>query len=342
MMKKIFTAALLTLAGQTMAQNTYYLPATALKIRMQIEKTQFAPGEFYQYSEKYLSKKDVSGVPSTSYKIIDMSITPVGVRDTAKCYTLKANKNAAFKMEFSEDGFLTAINADPITVEETKPFVPAEKAPALDPHQYMNQDILSAGSTVKMAQLTAQEIYDIRESKTLLNRGEAEFMPKDGQQLRIMLDNLNTQEAALTQAFLGAETRDTSEVEITFFPDKECKDELLFRFSRNFGFVDKDDLVGLPYYVTVEDKHATPNNNTPDEKKKIGPADIMVNVPGKVKMTITRGNKVIKDFDFYAGQFGYVDNLEGELFTNKKFITHLVLNPVTGSVEKIETEQVGK
>ena len=40
----------------------------------------------------------------------------------------------------------------------------------------MNQEILSAGSNAKIAELTAEEIYDIRDSRTALIKGEADNM----------------------------------------------------------------------------------------------------------------------------------------------------------------------
>ena len=39
-----------------------------------------------------------------------------------------------------------------------------------------------SGSTAKMAELVAKEIYNI-------NRGQADYMPKDGAALKLMLDN---------------------------------------------------------------------------------------------------------------------------------------------------------
>lgn len=60
-----------------------------------------------------------------------------------------------------------------------------------------------ASSTAKMAELVAKEIYNIRESKNALLRGQADNMPSDGAQLKIMLDNLNAQEEAMTQMFSG-------------------------------------------------------------------------------------------------------------------------------------------
>ena len=58
-----------------------------------------------------------------------------------------------------------------------------------------------AGSTAKMAELTAKEIYNIRESKNLIIRGQADAMPKDGALNEVRPDNLNKQEKALTEMF---------------------------------------------------------------------------------------------------------------------------------------------
>ena len=39
--------------GVTSEGAVYYLPKTAIRITLQIEKTTYAPGEFCKYSEKY-------------------------------------------------------------------------------------------------------------------------------------------------------------------------------------------------------------------------------------------------------------------------------------------------
>ena len=65
-----------------------------------------------------------------------------------------------------------------------------------------------ASSTAKMAELVAKEIYNIRESKNALVRGQADNMPKDGAQLKLMLDNLEEQERAMTEMFSGTYNRE--------------------------------------------------------------------------------------------------------------------------------------
>lgn len=78
--------------------------------------------------------------------------------------------------------------------------------PNVNPRDFLTEEILMSNSTAKMAELVAKEIYSIRESKNALLRGEADNMPKDGAQLKLMLDNLTLQERAMTEMFAGKVT----------------------------------------------------------------------------------------------------------------------------------------
>lgn len=327
--------------GVTSDGAVYFLPKTALRIVVQVEKTTYTPGDFCKYAERYLRLKDIGQEPVVNYKVNTISLTSMGVADTSKCYSVKINaKSAASNIILADDGTLLAINTD--AKQQTVPaaFVPASKAKAVNPRQYMNEEILTAGSTAKMAELTAQEIYDIRDSKNQLTRGQAEFMPKDGEQMKIMLNQLETEETALMQMFTGITVKDTTEHVFIVCPDKEINKQILFRLSRHLGVVDHDDLSGTPYYISVTDLHSLPAPApTAGNGKKKGPADgIYVNVPGKIKTTIHKGNNVMGSFELYAAQFGYTELLGGELF-NKRSTTRLTLNPTTGSVAKLEAEQ---
>ncbi len=74
----------------------------------------------------------------------------------------------------------------------------------VNPRDFLTEEILMASSTAKMAELVAKEIYQIRESKNALLRGQADNTPSDGAQLKIMIDNLNQQEDAMTKMFSGS------------------------------------------------------------------------------------------------------------------------------------------
>ena len=107
-------------------------------------------------------------------------------------------------MELTEDGLIKSINVPTVVTIPPKqqPTLPASQRKA-NPRDFLTEEILMASSTAKMAELVAKEIYNIRESKNALLRGQADNMPSDGAQLKIMLDNLNLQEEAMTEMFSG-------------------------------------------------------------------------------------------------------------------------------------------
>jgi hypothetical protein len=335
--------------GVTSEGAVYYLPKTAISITLQIEKTTYTPGEFCKYSEKYLRIKDVPSVAYTRYRLISVRQDPFAVADTSKCFAVKYDsRTSACNVRLSDDGILLAINEDikPQVLAKLQPAPRAAKT-AINPHKYMSEEILSAGSISKMAELTAQEIYEIRESRGMLAKGQAEFMPKDGVQLRLMLQELATQDQALTSLFTGVTLRDTTTHTFTYIADKPVKRDVLFRFSSDFGLVDSDDLSGTPYYIYIEDLKtvATPAPAEPKKGLKLlfnqQLSGIYVNIPGRMRSTIADAKEKIVANEFPAGQFGNVELLSGALF-NKKYTTHLQLHPLTGAVYKLEAEQPKK
>lgn len=352
-MKKLFVAAAALIASLSMqAQELmpvegipYFLPKTELHFKMLIEKKTFTPGEFAKYGERFFHKK-CQEKATTEYRIIGFSMYTTAIPDSAKQYMLYLDrKRSIFDAHRSSDGILLAINARGHEQEPAPAdFVPTKKAVQhLDPHDYMKEEILSAGSKAKMAELTALDIYEIRESRNDLTRGKAEFNPTDNEQLRSMLAYLDKQEVGLTQAYEGYSDTDTMEVKFDYVPDPTKQKELLFRFSKKLGMVDNDDLAGAPYYINVEDMQLIPEIQTDIEGMKPVKDDpgIPLCMPGKIKVNILNGTKPFKAFETWAGQYGRIEVLSANLFGNK-YTSHIVLNPVTGGVETINIEPIGK
>ena len=333
------TALSAYMPGVTSEGAVYFLPKTAVRITVQVEKTTYTPGEFSKYADLYLRLKDVSLQPSVSYRITTIRQEPVAVADTAKGYAVKFDpKTVAPHVALSEDGVLLAINATPKTVDLQPSFVPAPRQELVNPRQYMSEEILAAGSTAKMAELVAREIYDIRESRNLLVRGQADNMPKDGAQLKLMLNSLDQQDRSLTSLFAGVTVKDTVEHVLTYVASKEVARELLFRFSQKLGMVDSDDLAGVPYYISIENLKTVPEAPVVEKKKIKQVAGIYVNIPGKLRSTLSNSDGKLLSSDFPAGQFGNTELLSAALF-NKRYTTHLWLNPLSGAVERLEAEQ---
>lgn len=329
--------------GITSEGAVYFLPKTAIRITVQIEKTTYTPGDFCKYADRYLRLRDVPTEPSVTYRITSIRQEATSVADTNKRFAVKFDpKSVAANIALSDDGVLMAINATPKPTVLQQPFKPAPCPEPVNPRQYMSEEILAAGSTAKMAELTAQDIYEIRESRNLLTRGQADYMPKDGAQLQLMLNQLDMQDRSLTSLFAGTTQKDTLEKSMTIVPNKESKQSLLFRFSKKLGLVDDDDLAGVPYYINVKSSTPQPSDSVEappvDDKKRYSKKykGFFVNVPTKAEVSLYQGDQFLDSFEKPFAQFGTLELRDGQLF--KRYITHMQLDPATGAVVTFDVE----
>jgi hypothetical protein len=342
MYRKIFTSCAILLASVAAhAQDlTYHLPKTAVSVTLLVEKTTYTPGDLAIYSQRFL-KKTASLTATEKYRIVKTEMALTAVPDTSHIYSARMeNKLNIQKFELSDDNILLAINTEGRRLEPAAQFASAVKPAALDPYKYLDQDILSVGSKLKMAEMCADEIYEIRDSRNELTRGQADYMPKDGEQLSIMLSNLETQESAIRQLFEGTTVCDTVQVVMTYIPEKGRERDVLFRFSEHYGVVDADDLSGDPYYMTVEDLKSMPERIVePGKKAPKDETGIWIALPGKVRVSLENMEAKMSTLEFSAAQFGEVENLNAPLFS-KKVETRLVLNPYNGGIESIESQPI--
>ena len=118
----------------------YFLPKTAVRIAVLVEKSTYTPGDFAPYAERYLRLNNVSPEPSVSYRVLSLKQSALGVRDTTKAYNVRFSpKTSAINVATAEDGVLLAINATGTRQVEPQPFRPAAKPIAVNPRQFMNE-----------------------------------------------------------------------------------------------------------------------------------------------------------------------------------------------------------
>ena len=310
----------------------YYLPKTQIKIQVTATKVTYTPGELCQYANRYLRLQGISAQPSEHWEINSIKVNTIGVPDTLKAYSIKVkDKMVTSQVELTEDGIIKAINT---TAPEEKKT--GEQPKRVDPRSYMTEEILLAGSTNKMAELIAKEIYNIRESKNSLTRGQADYMPQDGAALKIMLTNLEEQEKAFTEMFSGVTER--TEKSFTFYvePEKEIKNQVVCRFSKKLGVLTEDNLAGAPVYISVTNEKTLPSaNEEAKAKKKL--EGVIYNIPGKGKVTVKTTEKTWFNNELSITQFGETEVLLNNLF-NKKNNTRVIFNPTTGGIAKIDKD----
>ena len=193
------------------------------------------------------------------------------------------------------------------------------------------------GLIVASSVLVAKEINNIRESKNALLRGQADNMPSDGAQLKIMIDNLNLQEEAMTKMFSGIREKEEKTFTVRLTPDKEFSNEVAFRFSKKLGVVANNDLAGTPFYISLKDLK-TVKIPQEDGKKKKDLEGIAYNVPGQALVTLTDGKKKLYEGELPVTQFGIIEYLAPVLF-NKNSTIKVYFDPNTGGLLKVDREE---
>lgn len=314
---------------------TYMLPKTEIEIVLQTTKHTYTPGEFCRYADRYLRLNNISAEPEEYWTLDGIETRIVGVPDKENVYFVKLkDKTVAPLMVLTEDGIVRSINMPYSGKQTVKPSQPQAPAKSIDPRSFLTEEILMSNSSAKMAELIAKEIYSIRESKNALLRGEADNMPQDGAQLKIMLDNLNLQESAMTEMFSGKVKDEPKSFTIRLTP-KEMKNEVAFRFSKKLGVVANNDLAGEPYYISITDLK-TPDSSTAEEsKKKL--EGVAYNVPGRAQVTLTHNNKKLFDDQLPITQFGTIEYLAPVLF-NKNSTVKVQFDTATGGLIKVDRE----
>ena len=320
---------------------TYTLPKSVVQLKAKATMTKTEAGVFAPYAEKYLGLTDVALVNQTQWELNSVSLELVAMPDESKTYHIQfPEKGAMPQFYLSEDGSLLSVNREPEHEDSVvdSPLPETNPKLSLKATDVLSEEILKAGSKAKQAELTAREIFSIRESKRNLLKGDVDNMPADGASFQIMIDNLNAQEEALLSLFKGVST--VSEVERTFdyVPTDNVANEVLFRFSSFEGFVAADDLLGEPYYVsvTIVDDNRMSEPVAVEGKKKNANNGIAYTIPGKASVTVRYNGETIIETTAQMGQFGHVEQLPSAQFSDKKKMASASFNPLTGSIRLYE------
>lgn len=327
----------------------YYLPKTIINISVTTEKTTYMPGELCQYADRYLRINNASSKEDISHSIKSVAISTEGTPDEKKLYHILFTPNSVAPLvTMTESGILHAVNASVPAPHPARPAVSSEapsQKKALSPRSYMTEEMLMTGSKAKLAELVAKEIYNIRESKNLIIRGQNEYMTKDAETLQIILAGLEEQETALMQLFVGTTTIETTTQTYQVIPSESVERVVLGRFSRKLGMLHGDDLAGSPIYVDVKCKQSVPEPTvealveTAKSKGKKGKNEnlqdgLVYNIPGKAEVKVYTNSQVLAEELLTLGQFGKTETLSSTLLTKKKNIK-IILDPVTGALLKV-------
>lgn len=320
---------------------TYYLPDTRIEIVVNTTCITRTPGEFNPYAQRYLRINNAISKSESHWEMNGIEVETTGVPNREKMYTVKLNSSTAGNISLDKNGIIAAINhriTDSMTGQETAP--QNNSSAHADATQYMTEELLQATSTAKLAELTAKEIYAIRESKLNITRGLSEKMPQDGMSMKLVLDELNKQEHALTELFTGRIDTTHHCYRFVIDPKLDCDTTkaVLFRFSRKSGVVDKEDLSGSPVYYDTRDLKSVKKPTAEElakKKKQLKMEGICYTIPGKMLLDIYTITKTLYKEEVQVAQYGTTEVLSKTMFT-KDESPKVLFDTATGGITGIE------
>ena len=328
----------------------YSLPRTVTKITLQAECKIEKPGEFYNYAERYLGSAAADKAvkeESTKWTLTagDISVN-ADVPANAESYLMQFKSGQTVYLEVDERGIPLSINAEVSDdeLEEAEESDLQEKELTASPLESeaaryaVTEDMLAGSSVAKRAQLAADQIMQLRQSRQDYLTGQAETMP-DGKALEMILSNINAQEEALTAMFLGTVQTCTKVITVDYIPAQEsASDVVIARLNSVKGFVDAGDLSGAPIYLqyNVKTRGELPLTEK-GEERKMPKGAVPYCLPGTAEMTIVHGDSEIAKREMEVSQLGVVFGIDPQFFSNKKEPGYVIFNPLTGGIREMGT-----
>ena len=319
---------------------TYSLPKTSLVVDAEVTEVTCKAGPYYRYAEKYLGVKDAVVEDQVYYELGRINLVNKGIPDADNTYIVEFKQGTVAPYAYlTEEGLLCSINTEyepAETVEEVTPAARKSAQGGVADASVFSEELLMAGSTARQAEVAAKQIYRIRESRMNILTGEADNLPPDGEAMKLVISQLEEQEKALTTLFTGTETRETAHYEVTVIPYDDLENEVLFRFSKQMGVVDADDLGGAPIYMNLTAIDRAPELDPKEaDKKEKALKGIIYNIPGKARVEIVMNRKSLYKGEVQVTQFGSQEGLASVMFEDKKMPVKVTFYPETGAIKQI-------
>lgn len=325
---------------------TYSLPQSYVEITLEAEQTICTPGEFYNYAERYLgteaARKAVRRA-STGWKLLSAVIVPKSeIPDGAEQYLMQFKGGQPVFVMLSAQGVPLTINSEEVPAATDTPELPTPRELSKSPLEgksaryAVTEEMLQSSSLAKRAQLAAEQIMQLRQSRQDYITGQADKMP-DGKALELILQNINAQEEALTAMFLGSIQTSTEVTTVSYTPGDESESNVVIaRLNPSKGFVSANDLSGAPIYLdyTVKARGEMPLDDKGKEKT-FPKGGVPYCIPGSAQFSVNFDGSTYATENLSITQLGVVYGIDPTLFTNKKAPGYAIFDPLTGALTEL-------
>lgn len=322
----------------------YALPITKIYIQVSFDAIDESPGDLALYAQRYLGVNNAILKPSKRYKLKGVRVGSYGVPDEQLRFAVKfGRRHDATNVTLSPDGLLLGINSPEAEVE---PF-PEDKITHPDPENRVGElgvlppEYIQATTIAKKAEIAANEIYRLRESRTSIISGQSEQPFTDGKGMELAINRLDEAERVLAEHFIGKREITAIEKVISEVDISQEGKFVVFRFSEHDGLLPADDLRGEPIYLDIKIDEQAPELDEKEQKKleRHLRNGIVFRVPGFVQASLIWQGDVITSTKMAVAQLGTLEVLESSLFTSKTPTTFIEFYSSTGAIKRVRNDE---
>jgi len=321
----------------------YYSPKTAVSVEFTYTIEKQEPGIYAQYAEAMLGITNAVKANKTTYSLGEVRIGTSTSTDYKRPHKIEVD-GIPMLYSINERGLLTGYNLPPYEAKSYdapkepkhdckhdgkpchKPFAPKNKVTPLP------EEVLKSGNPLDQANAVAKQIFHLRETRMYLINGEVEHAPADGEAMRLVLEELDRQEQALTELFIGKKSTRTEHKRLQFMPEEKRQ---IWYFSEENGFTDAENIDANTIVASVA---VQPQQYVPapaDKKKKSAePSSLVYNLPGSGEVKVLYKGKELAKRTISIAQLGVDVPLAKDLFKGSS-LPVIVISEKTGNVISI-------
>lgn len=315
----------------------YYSPKTAISLDFEYTVETYEAGIYAEYAEAMLGTTEAVTENKKVYTLKDVHIGTQTTTDYSRPHKVAATAGFPVLLNINDKGILTGYNVPmPEKAKPVKPHEPSHKQgkhnAAKEQLPPFTEDVLKAATPEAQAYEVAKQIFHLRETRMYLINGEVEHAPADGQAMKLVLEELDQQEKALTELFLGKKSKHKKHNTVHFTPSDEG--ELLF-FSEENGFTDGDNIDADTVEVRMicQQQIAQPVLD-PKKKKGVELSQIVYNVPGYCAVNVFYKGQNMASRAIPVAQLGIDIALPVSMFTGKE-LPKIIFSEKTGNIISI-------
>ena len=324
----------------------YYSPKTSLVLEFKYTVETEEPGIFAAYAESMIGAKNAIKETKTTYTLKDALVRTSTQTDYARPHKVTAEAGFPLLLTISEKGLLKGYNLpreekDNIYSSNKKDEKPCSKK-ALKAVPFP-EEVLKASTPSAQAAAAAKQIFHIRETRMYLLNGEVEHAPADGEAMRLVLEELNKQEKALTDLFLGKRSKRFESKRVRLTPEIAAQantktQKSVYYFSEENGFTDAENIDADTIGVTMVLNRAvlTEPAETGKKSKKHAPqlSQLTYNLPGNACIQVNYKNRSLTERTVPVAQLGADVPLSKDLFSGND-LPVIVFSEKTGNIVSI-------